>query len=134
MVLILIFLVYACSNSGEVSNISEKLLSKDTFKIISSTSTRAMDDELISYAKKKGFDVEIEHSGDLEIVDILNDDSSNYDDSSSSSDWWSLRRACPCHMGCGTCHHATLRQDIHRYGTSHLSGPVNHSYSTGPNT
>ncbi len=79
MVLILIFLVYACSNSGEVSNISEKLLSKDTFKIISSTSTRAMDDELISYAKKKGFDVEIEHSGDLEIVDILNDDSSNYD-------------------------------------------------------
>ena len=55
------------------------ILNDNTFRIISSTSTSAMDDELISYGKKNGINVEIEHFGDLEIVDILNDDSSEYD-------------------------------------------------------
>ena len=54
-------------------------LSNNTFKIISSTSTSAMDDEIIKYGKKNGFKVEISHYGDLEIVDILNDNSKDYD-------------------------------------------------------
>lgn len=55
------------------------LKSKNTFKIISSTSTSAMDDELIKYGKKNDIKVEIEHYGDLEIVDMLNTNSSDYD-------------------------------------------------------
>ncbi len=50
-----------------------------TFRILASTSTEKMDDKLIKYGKKKGIKVEIEHYGDLEIVDILNSDSSPYD-------------------------------------------------------
>ena len=50
-----------------------------TFRILASTSTDKMDDKLIKYGKKNGIKVEIEHHGDLEIVDILNTDSSPYD-------------------------------------------------------
>lgn len=50
-----------------------------TFRILASTSTEKMDDKLIKYGKKHGIKVEIEHYGDLEIVDILNSDSSPYD-------------------------------------------------------
>ena len=50
-----------------------------TFRIISSTSTDKMDDKLIKYGKKNGIKVEIEHYGDLEIVDKLNTDSKPYD-------------------------------------------------------
>jgi Ca-activated chloride channel family protein len=38
-----------------------------------------MDKSIIDYGKKNGISVEIEHYGDLEIVDILNADSKNYD-------------------------------------------------------
>lgn len=51
----------------------------EIFRIISSTSTSKLDDEIIEYGDKIGLDVEIEHCGDLEIVDILNEDSSKYD-------------------------------------------------------
>ena len=51
----------------------------NVFRIISSTSTKKMDDNLIKYGKKNGIKVEIEHYGDLEIVDILNTDSKPYD-------------------------------------------------------
>lgn len=49
------------------------------FRIIASTSTQKMDSNIIKYGKKNGIKVEIEHYGDLEIVDILNNDSSYYD-------------------------------------------------------
>ena len=49
------------------------------FRIIASTSTDKMDKELIKYGKKNGIKVEIEHYGDLEIVDILNANSKPYD-------------------------------------------------------
>lgn len=63
------------------SNKSNKLVNhgSDTFTILASTSTSAVDSEIISYGKKNGIDVRIEHHGDLEIVDILNSDSKNYD-------------------------------------------------------
>ena len=62
-----------------VGDVVSNIFSNDTFKIIASTSTRAMDDEIIKYGKNNGIKVEIEHYGDLEIVDILNEDSSDYD-------------------------------------------------------
>ena len=48
-------------------------------KIIASNSTKSMYNSVKDYAKKQGFDVDIDYYGDLEIVDILNEDSSNYD-------------------------------------------------------
>ena len=51
----------------------------DVFTIISSTSTKKIDYAVIKYGKKKGIKVKIEHYGDLEIVDILNNDSGKYD-------------------------------------------------------
>ena len=58
---------------------SNNFFQNDTFKILASTSTEAMSKQLISYAKENGFTVEFEYYGDLEIVDILNADSSQYD-------------------------------------------------------
>ena len=84
-VLVFIFIIYIftkviASNVNDISNNNvNRTVSKNSFKIISSTSTKSMDDDLIKYAKKNGFKLEIEHYGDLEIVDILNDNSKNYD-------------------------------------------------------
>lgn len=50
-----------------------------TFKILASSSTKMMDDSLIEYGRKHNIDVEIEHYGDLEIVDMLNENSKDYD-------------------------------------------------------
>lgn len=77
IVVIVLFWIFIGSSDSDGGSIS--FFNKDTFKIIASTSTKAMDDEIIKHAKKEGFNVEIDHYGDLEIVDILNDDSSNYD-------------------------------------------------------
>ncbi len=51
----------------------------EVFRIISSTSTSKLDKELIDYGDDIGVDIEIEHYGDLEIVDILNENSEDYD-------------------------------------------------------
>ena len=48
-------------------------------RIIASTSTKPMYTSIKEYAKKQGFDVDIDYYGDLEIVDKLNSESSNYD-------------------------------------------------------
>ncbi len=61
-------------NGGNTVSYDDKV-----FRIIASTSTDKMDKELIKYGKKKGIKVEIEHYGDLEIVDILNTNSKPYD-------------------------------------------------------
>ena len=76
VIVIIVFYIFSGSNEKGISNL---LLNDNTFRIIASTSTKAMDNDIISYAKKNGFNVEIEHYGDLEIVDILNNDSSDYD-------------------------------------------------------
>ena len=75
LIMIFIIFIYITSNKDEKENIK----SKDTFRIISSTSTSAMDDEITKYGKKNGIKIEIEHYGDLEIVDILNNNSKDYD-------------------------------------------------------
>ena len=53
--------------------------SKNTFTIISSTSTSTLDEEIKKYGKENKINIEIEHYGDLEIVDILNNNSKDYD-------------------------------------------------------
>ena len=53
--------------------------SEKTFRIIASTSTKSMSDDIKKFAKNEGFNVDIDYYGDLEIVDILNEDSSKYD-------------------------------------------------------
>ena len=54
-------------------------LNNKHLRIIASTSTKPMYNSLRDYAKKEGFDIDIEYYGDLEIVDKLNNESSNYD-------------------------------------------------------
>ena len=77
--IVVIILFWICIGNSFSDNGSINFFNRDTFRIIASTSTKAMDDEIIKYGNKNGFNVEIDHYGDLEIVDILNDDSSNYD-------------------------------------------------------
>ena len=66
-------------NDYDDDNSKTSFKNDNVFRIISSTSTKKMDDNLIKYGKKNGIKVEIEHYGDLEIVDILNTDSKPYD-------------------------------------------------------
>ena len=61
-----------------IEGISDSM-SGSTFTIISSSSTKSMDDEIIKFGKKNGKKIKIEHYGDLEIVDILNNDRKKYD-------------------------------------------------------
>ncbi len=77
---IVIFLVicYMIFNDKD-SEVSDRIFRGNTFRILASTSTKSMDNDIISYAKKQGFNVSIDHYGDLEMVDILNADSSDYD-------------------------------------------------------
>ena len=58
---------------------SKRTKNDNVFRILASTSTKKMDDNIIKYAKKNNIKVEIEHYGDIEIVDMLNEDSSYYD-------------------------------------------------------
>ena len=71
IIIIVLGLIFISGND-EDKKISGK------FRIISSTSTSKMDNALIDYGKKNGIDVEIEHYGDLEIVDILNSNAKDY--------------------------------------------------------
>ena len=78
-IMFILFVIYILSISGGGDVVTDTLTSKDTFKILASTSTSVMDEELVKYGLDNGFNIEIEHYGDLEIVDILNDNSSDYD-------------------------------------------------------
>jgi len=79
VVLILgVFIFYSQENKSN-DTFSNNFFNNNTFRILSSTSTEKMDEDIIEYAKKKGINVSIEHLGDLEIVDKLNADSKGYD-------------------------------------------------------
>lgn len=58
------------------------------FMLISSESNKVFDGELKEYAKKKGIDLQIDYYGDLEIVDLLNSNSDNYDGVWISNSLW----------------------------------------------
>ena len=72
-------IIYLILKSPLSENKVDKILHNDKFKIIASTSTKQMDSYIKSYGKEKGINIEIEHHGDLEIIDILNNNSSAYD-------------------------------------------------------
>ena len=72
IIIIALFLTKFCGEKEEPTE-------KEVFKIIASTSTSSVDKEIIKYGKKNNIKIEIEHFGDLEIVDILNNDSKDYD-------------------------------------------------------
>ena len=65
IILLGIILFNACS-------IKEEQKKENTFRIISSTSTSTLDEEIKKYGKENRINIEIEHYGDLEIIDILN--------------------------------------------------------------
>ena len=75
--ILLVFWTFVSLSNEDDSSIS--FFNKNTFHIIASTSTNAMDDKIINYGKKNNIDIVIDHYGDLEIVDILNEKSSDYD-------------------------------------------------------
>ena len=83
LIIIIAILVFVrfCAPLFDSDNTVDKTVKNNdkVFRIIASTSTNKMDDKLIKYGKKNGIKVEIEHYGDLEIVDKLNSDSSPYD-------------------------------------------------------
>lgn len=76
LIIIGLILLKSC---GKQETLEEHKKSKNTFTIISSTSTSALDDEIKKYGKENKINIEIEHYGDLEIIDILNQNSKNYD-------------------------------------------------------
>ena len=77
--IIIISSIISCVDKELASDTIDNVLYGDTFNIIASTSTKQLDKYIIDYGKEKGINVEIEHYGDLEIVDILNQNSANYD-------------------------------------------------------
>ena len=78
--IILIFIGFILIKSCGKENVEQEYKkSKDTFTIISSTSTSALDSEIKKFGKENKINIEIEHYGDLEIVDILNSNSKDYD-------------------------------------------------------
>ena len=83
LIIIIAILVFArfCAPLFDSDNTENKTVKNNDkiFRIIASTGTDKMDSKLIKYGKKNGIKVEIEHYGDLEIVDKLNSDSSLYD-------------------------------------------------------
>lgn len=55
------------------------IFSPNVFRVLASTSTEMMEGDLKAFAKKNNINLEIDYYGDLEIVDILNTNSSDYD-------------------------------------------------------
>ena len=76
VIIFIIAIIMIITSRGEKNEETKK---SGTFRIISSTSTSTMDNEIKKYGKKNGIKVEIEHYGDLEIVDILNSNAKDYD-------------------------------------------------------
>lgn len=76
----LIFMIFLIlKGCGVFNEETKEVNTKNTFRIISSTSTSALDSEIKKYGKENKINVEIEHYGDLEIVEMLNSNSKDYD-------------------------------------------------------
>ena len=75
VVLLIFYLIGSFNKNKSIIN----TLNGNDFRIIASTSTRSMESDLKKFGRKQGINIDIDYYGDLEIVDILNDDSSNYD-------------------------------------------------------
>ena len=61
------------------TTVSKTLFKDNSFVILSSDSNTYLDNEIKEFAKKNKIKIRIEHAGDLEIVDLLNDNPNKYD-------------------------------------------------------
>ena len=68
-------------NSIFDGNIIDNIFKKDdkTFRIISSNAVSFYDDELYKFAEKEKIKLTIDHYDDLEIIELLNSETNNYD-------------------------------------------------------
>ena len=80
LAIVIAFIVFIFEFIGNVkiNSFIDRYNSK-RFRIIASNSTKSMETKLKEFAKDNNFDITIDYYGDLEIVDKLNSDSSNYD-------------------------------------------------------
>lgn len=83
IVLLAFYLIFISDRNSNSNHYDD-----EAFHILASTSVSKMDDDLIKYGKKQGIDVIIEHYGDLEIVDMLNEDAKKYDAVWMSNSLW----------------------------------------------
>ncbi|MBR3660625.1 MAG: VWA domain-containing protein [Bacilli bacterium] len=77
-VLAIILVIFFWSRVTGIFN-ENGVFTKNTFHILASTSTRSLESDLKKFAKKNKIDLEVDYYGDLEIVNILNDNSGEYD-------------------------------------------------------
>ena len=90
IILYLMFITFLNSKSfiNFFNDKVEILSNSRDFRLISSTSNAVFDQDLIEYAKSQDISLKIDHYGDLEIVDVLNDSSNNYDGVWISNSMW----------------------------------------------
>jgi len=76
-IIVIVILVLYFVNRIDSSKIT--VFNSNEFKILASTSTENMENDLKNYAKKNGINLSINYLGDLEIVSELNTNSRDYD-------------------------------------------------------
>ena len=77
------------NNINDLYNTERNVVSdSDTLYVLSSYENQAVEDEVVKYAKSIGKKVHFDYMGDLEIVDELNTQSSNYDAVWISNSMW----------------------------------------------
>ena len=89
IIIVLFFLVIGMFSADKDTKIfkTEKDNSK-TFRIISSQENEPLENIIKDYAKKQGYDISIEYEGTLDIIQDLNQNSSNYDAIWTSNSIW----------------------------------------------
>lgn len=92
-ILILILLVGFISELNKKPNSSNsiinKIISRNSFNILSSDENKELEDIVLNYANSQGYNVNIEYLGTLDIIKELNKNSSNYDAVWLSNSIWS---------------------------------------------
>ena len=83
VIMLLIFVAIGIISTDPATNnfLSEKKTQEDSsaFKIISSQENEPLENIVKDYANKQGYDVEFEYAGTLDIIQKINDNSSEYD-------------------------------------------------------
>lgn len=92
IIIILIVFVEAYRYLGTSENVpnvlKEKTINNKTFSILSSSENKDLENVIMDYANKKGYDIDIEYAGTLDIMNKLNQDSKDYDAVWTSNSIW----------------------------------------------
>ena len=67
------------TNTSKKQNVINNRSSNNTFYILASQENEPLEEIVQKYARSKGYKVEFEYQGTLEIMNTLNTSSSNYD-------------------------------------------------------